>query len=168
MAELTPRARLQPCVLDRLTDHEPETKQESRDRRVVSPARYKSAVLRDLEMLLNSKTQPFGDGIYDFSEAARSVLNYGIPDLCGVIVGSINPAEIESRVKQALLRFEPRILPESLSVRIITQLDAESIRTLSFEIEGQLWAQPVPDHVFVKTEVDLESGHHTLKGESGG
>ncbi|MHC4560155.1 MAG: type VI secretion system baseplate subunit TssE, partial [Planctomycetota bacterium] len=36
MAELTPRDRLQPCLLDRLTDNEPEVSKESRDQRIVS------------------------------------------------------------------------------------------------------------------------------------
>lgn len=168
MAELTPMDRLQPCLLDRLTDDEPEVSKESRDQRVVSLRRYKRAVLRDLEMILNTKRHPLYDNIYEFSEAARSVLNYGIPDVCGATISIINPAEFESQVKQAILYFEPRISRKQLSVRIVTPLDSANIRTISFEIEGELWAQPLPDHLFVKTEVDLETGHHKLKGESSG
>ena len=48
MAELTPSERLQPCLLDRLTDDHPEEVKESRDQRVVSMRRYREAVLRDL------------------------------------------------------------------------------------------------------------------------
>ncbi len=168
MAELTPRERLQPCLLDRLTDDEPEVSKESRDQRIVSIRRYKRAVLRDLEMLLNSKSHPLRDDIYEFSLASRSVLNYGIPDLCGATVSAISPSEYEAHVKEAILCFEPRITHKQLSVRIVTPLDSENIRTLTFEIEGELWAQPLPDHLFVKTEVDVETGHHKLKGEVSG
>ena len=168
MAELTPRERLQPCLLDRLTDDEPEVSKESRDQRVVSLRRYKRAVLRDLEMLLNSKSHPFRDNIYEFSHAAQSVLNFGIPDLCGATISSISPAEYEAQVKQAVIYFEPRISNRKLSIRIVTPMDSENIRTLTFEIEGELWAQPLPDHLFVKTEVDVETGHHKLKGEVSG
>lgn len=168
MAELTPRERLQPCLLDRLTDDEPEVKAESRDQRVVSMRRYKHAVLRDLDMLFNSKRHPWHDNIYEFTQAARSVLNYGIPDLCGMTLSAISPGEFEAEVKQSIQYFEPRILPEQLSVHIISQLESDYIRTLSFEIEGELWAQPLPDRLFVKTEVDLETGHHKLKDESSG
>jgi type VI secretion system protein ImpF len=168
MAELTPMDRLQPCLLDRLTDDEPEAGKESRDQRIVSLRRYKTAVLRDLAMILNTRTRPSHDHMYEFSEAARSVLNYGIPDLCGVSVSSISPVEIEASVKQAILSFEPRISRRSLSVRMVSPPDSEYVRTVSFEIEGELWAQPIPDHLFVKTEVDLETGHHSLRGESGG
>jgi type VI secretion system protein ImpF len=168
MGELAPMERLQPCLLDRLTDDEPEVKKESRDRRITSLRRYKNAVLRDLAMLLNSKTHPKGDDIYEFSEAVRSVLNYGIPDFCGVTISAISPGEFEVQVKQAILNFEPRISRNQFSVHIVSPLDSQYIRTISFEIEGELWAQPLPDHLYVKTEVDLETGHHKLKGEPSG
>lgn len=168
MAELTPMDRLQPCLLDRLTDDEPDVRNESRDQRVVSLRRYKRAVLRDLEMILNSKSHPFRDNIYEFSEAAESVLNYGIPDVCGATISAISPAEFEAQVKQAILCFEPRIMRKQLSVRIVSPADTDNIRTISFEIEGELWAQPLPDHLFVKTEVDLETGHLNFKGEPSG
>jgi len=45
---------------------------------------------------------------------------------------------------------------------------SEYVRALSFEIEGEMWAQPLPDHLFVKTEVDLETGRHSLRGEGNG
>jgi type VI secretion system protein ImpF len=168
MGELAPTEHLQPCLLDRLTDDEPEVKKESRDQRITSLRRYKNAVLRDLAMLLNSKAHPFGDEIYGFSEAVRSVLNYGIPALCGATVSAINPGDFEAQVKQAILNFEPRILRKQFTVRIVSPLDSQYIRAISFEIEGELWAQSLPDHLYVKTEVDLETGHHKLKGESGG
>jgi len=41
MAELTPKERLQPSLLDRLTDEEPDRRQESRDKRILSPAKLK-------------------------------------------------------------------------------------------------------------------------------
>jgi type VI secretion system protein ImpF len=30
--------------------------------------------------------------------------------------------------------------------------------TLAFEIEGELWGQPLPLRVFLKTEIDLDIG----------
>jgi type VI secretion system protein ImpF len=131
----------------------------------MSLRRYRRAVLRDLEMLLNSRAYPAGSQIYEFGEVQRSVLNYGIPDLAGTTTSFISPGEFEARVKEAILHFEPRVSRRSLSVQIVSSLDAECVRTILFEIEGELWAQPMPEHLFVKTEVDLETGHHHLKGE---
>jgi type VI secretion system protein ImpF len=168
MAEIAPVDRLQPCLLDRLTDDEPEVTKESRDQRIVSVRKYRSAVLRDIEMLFNSKARPEGDDIYEFGQAVRSVLNYGIPDFCGATIAGVSPAELESRIKQAIQFFEPRISHELLSVHMISPGDAGSVVTISFEIEGELWAQPAPEHLLIKTEVDLETGHCEWKGESSG
>jgi type VI secretion system protein ImpF len=167
MAESTLTDRLQPCLLDRLTDHEPEEAKESRDQRVMSLKKYRQAVLRDLEMLLNAKAYPPGSDIYDYDEAAQSVLNFGIPDLAGTSISSLSPEEFEARVKQAILLFESRISRHSLSVRLVSSQDAQAVRAVVFEIAGDLWAQPSPEHLFVKTEVDLDTGRHKLSGGSG-
>jgi type VI secretion system protein ImpF len=164
MVERTPMERLQPCLLNRLIDDEPEAKKESRDRRVVSIRKYKAAVLFDVENLLNSRAHPLGDEIYEFDEAARSVLNYGIRDVCGLTISDLRGGEVESHIKHALECFEPRISRNSLSVRLASTVKPGNVRSLSIEIEGQLWAQPLPDHLFFKTEVDMETGHYEFKG----
>ena len=35
-------------------------------------------------------------------------------------------------------------------------------RALAFRIEAKLWAQPVPEQVYVRTKLDLETGHVTM------
>ena len=45
---LHPQDRLQPALLDRLTDDEPEKKQEPRESRVLSKKQLRQSVLRDL------------------------------------------------------------------------------------------------------------------------
>ena len=54
MAELTPKERLQPSLLDRLTDNEPDRRLEGRDLRVLSPQRLRESVRRDLTWLFNA------------------------------------------------------------------------------------------------------------------
>jgi len=109
MAELTPAERLQPCLLDRLMDDEPRSKEESREQRVVSLRQYHQGVLRDLHWLLNSSSHPPNDHLDEFPEVSRSVLNYGIQDLCGVTGSDLKAAEIQQQVLHALQFFEPRI-----------------------------------------------------------
>jgi len=168
MAELMPKELLQPCLLDRLTDDDPQNSRESRHERVVSFAQFKQAVLRDLRMLLNSKRRPPEDPIYALDHAAKSVLNYGIPEIYGHTVSATEPAELSKLIRQAIETFEPRIAPGSLTVRVIAPEKAGAARSLVFEIAGDLWAHPAPDHLLVETELDLESGYCALKGESVG
>jgi type VI secretion system protein ImpF len=166
MAELTPAERLQPCLLDRLTDENPHDQREGQYERVVSLQQYRKAVLRDLEMLLNARMLPPDDPVYDYPEAAASVINYGIPDLCAKSKAALASDGFDKILRNTILTFEPRVLPSSLRVHFVVEEDQQNVRTVGFELEGDLWAQPYPDHMFVKTQVDLETGHCTLEGES--
>jgi type VI secretion system protein ImpF len=157
MAELTPSERLQPSLLDRLTDEEPAKNQESRKARVLSVNRLREGVLRDIAWLLNSANLPEEDLEANYPFVARSVVNYGLPDLAGLTTSGVNVGELEQIVKQALWDFEPRIIRETLRVR--ARADGEmSHNALVFEIEGELWAQPIPLEMLLKTEIDLETG----------
>jgi len=157
MADLTPRERLQPSLLDRLTDDDPGNSRESREQRVMTMSKLRAAVLRDLEWLLNTSCHASGDEIYDFPDVARTVLNFGTPDLCGT-TGALEPGEIEDTMLEAIRNFEPRILAKSLTVHATIDQQEMSTSMISFEINGELWAQPVPEAMFLKTEVDLETG----------
>ena len=158
MAELTPKERLQPSLLDRLTDDEPDHPQESRDKRVLSMLRLRECVLRDLAWLLNASCMPISEDIERYSFAARSVVNYGLPSLAGMMAHGLDAIALEQTLRQVLVDFEPRILRDSLRVRVDLTGEHMSRNALTFEIEGELWAQPLPLQLYLKTEIDLESG----------
>ena len=158
MAELTSKDRLQPSLLDRLTDDEPDKTQESREKRVLSMNRLRECVLRDLAWLLNAVRMPSGEEIERYPFAAHSVINYGLPPLSGNIVHGLDINELENTLRQAICDFEPRILRNSVKVRAILMRDLMAHNTLSFEITGDLWAQPLPLQLYLKTEIDLENG----------
>ncbi len=86
MAELTQKERLQPSLLDRLTDDSPTERRESRDKHVISPSRLRECVRRDLTWLLNTSNlaalENLDSGLPAPSQAGL-VLNYGMPDLAG-------------------------------------------------------------------------------------
>ena len=158
MAELSLQEKLQPSLLDRLTDDEPETNVESRAKRVLSLNRLKRSVLRDLAWLLNTGNLETVENLDDAPEVKKSVLNYGILDLAGKTVSGTDIRKLEEEICEAILEFEPRILAESLSVRVNVNSGSMSEKTMSFEIEGQLWAQPMPINLFLRTDLDLETG----------
>jgi type VI secretion system protein ImpF len=41
-----------------------------------------------------------------------------------------------------------------------------SHNAMTFDIEGELWAEPVPLHMYMKTEIDLEIGSVTVSDYS--
>lgn len=158
MADLTPKDRLQPSLLDRLTDDEPDKSQESREKRVLSMNRLRECVLRDLAWLLNAVRMPSSENIERYPFAAHSVINYGMPPLSGTVVTGLDIKELEDTLRQVIRDFEPRILRNSVKVRAILAHDLMAHNTLSFEITGDLWAQPLPLQLYLKTEIDLENG----------
>jgi type VI secretion system protein ImpF len=167
MAELTQQERLQPCLLDRLTDDHPEERQESREQRVISLRRLREGVLRDLQWLLNATNLATLEDLSAYPQVAQSVLNYGMPSLAGTLVSSVDVVEFERRIQQVIIDFEPRILRDTLKVRVSVAPDQMSHNAMTFEIAGQLWAQPVPQRLYLKTEIDLELGAVTLSDYSG-
>jgi type VI secretion system protein ImpF len=159
MAELTPQERLQPALLDRLTDDEPDKKQEARENRVLSKSRLRQAVLRDLAWLFNATRLEAGTDLSGVPHVRRSVINYGLPALSGKAASSLDVSALERAIRDAVLDFEPRILASTLSVRALVvadQLDHHNV--IGVEIRGELWAQPVPLELLVRTEIDLETG----------
>jgi type VI secretion system protein ImpF len=167
MAELTPKERLQPSLLDRLTDDDPERVTESRDARVLSPARLRECVRRDLAWLFNATHLQTLQSLEDYPLVAHSVLNYGIPDLAGRTAASLATTELEQMIRQAILDFEPRLDRNSVRVRIILDAQKMSHNALTFEVEAELWAQPLPLHLFLRTAVDLEGGSVEVTDQGG-
>lgn len=164
MAEtVSPQERLQPFLLDRLTDEEPQQRSERPDRRIFTGRRFRQAVLRDLAWLLNSKSQPPGSPIEQFPEAAKSVLNYGMRDITGITASSITPADVARLVQSAILRYEPRIVRSSLQVNVTETVGAHGAHAISLEIKGEIRVLPISEPLYVKTEVDLETGRCELK-----
>lgn len=158
MAELTPNERLQPSLLDRLTDRNPKGEKESREERVLSVRQLRKSVLRDLEWLLNTGRLETTEDLSAYPEIRHSVLNYGIPDLAGSTASGMDVYQLEQTLRQVILDFEPRIMPHTLRVQITRDDKEMSTNSITFEIEGEIWGQPLPEHLYLKTVLDLELG----------
>ncbi|KSR47116.1 type VI secretion system baseplate subunit TssE [Pseudomonas aeruginosa] len=158
MAELTLQERLQPSLLDRLTDDEPGYLKEAAERRVLTLSQLKASVLRDLAWLFNT-TSLFDHDLAARMPAGNSVLNYGLPALAGHTASSVDVHAIEALLTETIATFEPRIIRSSLRVRAQLLPGEMDHNALSFEIEGDLWAEPAPLRLLLTTNLDLETGH---------
>jgi type VI secretion system protein ImpF len=161
MAEqLLPQDRLQPALLDRLTDEEPDKTQEPLESRVVSKSRLRQSVLRDLAWLFNATRLEAVTDLATMPAVRRSVVNFGLPALSGRTASSLDVTDLARAVREAIITYEPRILPATLNIR--TLVDAGTLdhhNVIGVEIRGELWAQPVPLEFLVRTEFDLETGN---------
>jgi len=163
MATLRAQDRLQPALLDRLTDDEPGSAVESTEARVINRSRLRELVLRDLAWLFNC-TCPSDVDFARAEHARRSVLNYGLPALSGHTLSTIDPLVLEQRVRQAILDHEPRILPGTLVVEaLVSEEQIDQHNQIGIRIRGQLWAQPVPLELLLHTDIDLETGRVAVR-----
>jgi len=53
-----------------------------------------------------------------------------------------------------LIGFEPRINRKTLKVKV--ELDRNF---LAIDLTGELWVNPLPEKLFIKTQLDLEASH---------
>ena len=167
MAELTPKERLQPSLLDRLTDNEPDRKTEGRDLRVLSPQRLRESVRRDLTWLFNAVSLAAAEDLASFPEAERSTLNFGLPDLSGKPASGVHVPTLEKLIRKAVWEFEPRLLKNSVRVKVVQDAKEFGPNALCVLIEAELWAQPLPLRLFLRTDLNLETGEATVSDVTG-
>ena len=171
MAELASRDRLQPSLLDRLTDHHPENSRETAEDRVLTRQQLRAAILRDLSWLFNA-TRPEPEPASTrhnemalwrpFKLARQSVLNYGMPAFAGATKSSLNRPAMEAAIRETIATFEPRIDAKTLSISI--QVDPlHHHNTLQLTIRGQMWAQPMPLELLLAADLELETGDTRLR-----
>ena len=157
------RERLQPSLLDRLSDDDTAQAVEPRDLRVLSMRNLRKAVLRDLGWLLNSTSLGSLRDLGGYPLASQSVLNFGLQDLTGKTAAGLDQDDLGRRICQAIWDFEPRILRDSVCVTPITPTAlSTSPNQMAFEIHGELWGHPLPERLYLKTVLDLEAGEATV------
>jgi type VI secretion system protein ImpF len=160
---------LQPTLLDRLTDDEPRKATEPFDKRVLDKARLKQCVLRDLAWLLNTSNAESDARLAQHREARNSVINFGMRPLSGSRLSEIDWIALERSMRRAILDFEPRILPPTLQVKAVVPEDlVHHHNMLALEIRCQMWAQPYPFELLLRTSFDLESGEVLVQDRSVG
>lgn len=75
-----------------------------------------------------------------YPRVQRSIINYGMPAIIGRNAYTLPINLIEERLRRAITDFEPRVRPESVSVKLVAEdsgtLNAE--RPLEFVISGEI------------------------------
>jgi len=154
--------RLQPSLLDRLTDSEPQAKSESRDDRVIDLRELRLIIERDLSWLLNTNNNASLIDAERFPNVHESVLNYGLREVAGDYSTLDRAEEIRKSILRAIERFEPRIHKGSVDVALCAgEKNQETV--ISFDIRADMWAQPLPLELYLRSEVDVTTGELKLE-----
>ena len=149
--------RLQPSLLDRLTDNDPTELKERREDRVIDLRKLREIIQRDLAWLLNTANagKLIDENIYP--NVSRSVLNFGIEQVTGDYSTAQRAELIRKSILNAVQSFEPRIHPGSLDVEL--RMDKDNRQSMvSFDIRTDMWAQPMPIELYLRSQVDVTKG----------
>jgi type VI secretion system protein ImpF len=173
VAGLTSQERLQPSLLDRLTDADTVSSRETIEARVLTKNQLRAAVLRDLSWLFNTarlEPDPASADIDSVAmwreapQARNSVLNFGIPALSGTTMSSLQFGNLEHAIRQAIVQFEPRIDPKTLAVEVNRGSGFNfTHNSLRLVIRGHMWNQPVPLELLLSADVDVETGMASVR-----
>jgi len=123
----------------------------------ISESGLRREVNTDLVDLLNTTNLDSAIGLADAPEVARSVLNFGFPDLSNRTIDEQRLTEIAREIERALISFEPRLAAGTLKVGRDPFVDIEELR-IKFFIKADLRAEPIDVPVEFIAEVELDSG----------
>jgi len=141
----------------------PNPEIESPERRMLSRARLRECVHRDLRWLFNSLNLAASQSLDAYPEVASSVLNFGLPSFAGRMTSSIDPLEVAEGMRRAIEMFEPRLRAVRVTPEISEEAQADQDGTLEFTIEAELWGQPTAQHLELQGRIDTLSGDITLQ-----
>jgi type VI secretion system protein ImpF len=150
--------RVTPSLLDRLLDVDYRSPRDVVPLRAEAVREFRRAVQRDLENLLNSRN-PHADLPAGFTEAAASVVAYGLPDFTTLNVASAaDQQRLRQAIETAVRSFEPRLA--AVTTMLMPAAGATD-RSLRLRIEAKLLMEPAPEAVSFDVVVPLQ----TLKCE---
>ena len=162
MAKRELERTVQPSVLDRLTDEDPQSSVDPPVSYFESLRAFKVGVQRDLEWLLNTRRVSDGDAEY-LEEVRKSLYCFGMPDITSMSRDSVDArTQLLQQVEETLALFEPRLA----QVRIaMAEVEGEQRRReLRFIVEATLRLDPTPEQVMFDTVLHFASGQIDVAG----
>ena len=96
-----------------------------------------------------------------YPHATRSVLNYGVREVSGDFSTKNRADEIRKAILRAITLFEPRIKEGTLDV-VLRPVEKDSRTIIEFDIHADMWAQPLPMELYLRSQIDLTTGQLTL------
>lgn len=162
-AQARAHAQLLPTLFDRLRDEAPSRSTEAPSEYAATAHQMRDIIQRDLAFLLNTTNVEDLIDRTRHPEAAASTVNFGVPPLAGSYLSERRWADIERIIRRAIADYEPRLLPDTVTVRPLIQEGAKDhYNVLLFEIRALINLRPYPLELTVQSTVDLETNRMSI------
>lgn len=159
----TKRKAFLPCLLERLLDDEPKKSTEAWDRYHFDAKAMRTMIQRNIIDILNTANIEERLSKHKHKEVAASVMNFGISPLVGGYSTPHNWTLIERIIREALLRFEPRLIPESIMIGLKGDQKSPMCNgIIQFEIRALVKWQPQPFDLCLDARYESETDSASL------
>ena len=148
-----------PSVLDRLLDDSPREVSENQGAMHFDLRRFKQAVARDLEALLNTRYIDLEEKIERYPYARNSVINFGIIDLSSLsLLDPDDRALLRDKILVTIERHEPRLT----KVRVTLDAPRDMERMLRFRVDAVLKVHPNKPPISFDAMLQLSSNAYQI------
>lgn len=152
-----------PALLDRLIDEHPKERREPIDKFYFDSRKMRSVILRDLLNILGTENTEGQLQRYSKSPVVDSVINYGIAPLTGAYARQLTWEQVEEKLRNAILRFESRVIPDSLIISPLADKDQYAqYGVIVFEIRTLVYWDPYPLDLRINGTYDMETQQVSL------
>lgn len=111
-------------------------------------------VSRDLESLMNCVAMESTIDLTDFPAVAKSILNYGFPDIAHRTIDELSASDIDTQIEAVLRLFEPRLIASSLRVVRDRTVDPDELK-IRYIVHSDLSCEPL--NVPLQFVADIEA-----------
>jgi type VI secretion system protein ImpF len=152
--------RLLPSLLDRLLDDFPQQSMEASSQRLCSLADYKASIVRDLEVLVNTRQSLVANELEGFVNLGGTILDYGMPDFTSRSV--LDPQDrllIQRQLEKAITVGDRRF--RSVKVQLLAQQTGQ--RMLTFRVDAVLRLQDITRQVSFDAVLQVNTQEYTVQ-----
>ncbi len=157
-------SRINPTLFDKLTaesgDEGAQVHTATKIERF-NEAALRGTLLRELGWLLNTVNLEAVQDLSSAPEVRSSTLNYGLGDLSGTLLTGGGIQARARDIREAILRFEPRVERGSLDVD--PSLEGARPNSVSFVIRGDVTAAVQAMPVEIRTDVEVDTGTASVR-----
>lgn len=131
-------------------------------RQPISEPALRREVMRNLVSLLNTSNLGSIEDLDETPHAARSIINYGIPDIARISIDENRVNLVIDYLREAIINYEPRIVPSTIITRRDKSVSDAELR-VRFTISGQLRCEPLDIPVEFVAEVEGDTGKFRIE-----
>jgi type VI secretion system protein ImpF len=131
-------------------------------RGVITETMLRNEVAVDLTALMNTVALGSTVDLSPFENVGRSILNFGLPDIVHRTIEAHDVEAIPNEIREALLNFEPRLVPESIAVARDETVDSKELK-IRFVVRADLFCDPVNVPVEFMADVELDVGKFVIR-----